>query len=256
MRLRVENISLSFYGLKVIHGLSFEVEKSQVYAVIGPNGAGKTSLINSITGFYKPQEGNIYINDTRVNDLRPHQIAKLGVARFFQNIELFRHLTVLDNILLGRHNYINYGLLSACWYWGKTLRSEVENRKKVEEIIEFLEMEEIRKELVGNLPYGLKKKVELARALAMDPKILFLDEPTSGMNQEEKEDIVRFILNTKRAKNIPIIIVEHDMNVVMDISDRVTVMNFGEKIAEGSPQAIQDNPAVIQAYLGQKRAGQ
>ena len=255
MELKLENISLRFSGLEVIKGFNFHVDELGIYALIGPNGAGKTSVINCIFGFYRPQDGKIFINEILVNNFRPHRIAKLGVARFFQNIELFRNLSALDNILLGRHSQIKYGPLSASWYYGRSRREEIRHRRSVEEIIDFLEMEDIRKELVGNLPYGLKKKVELGRALAMDPKILFLDEPTSGMNQEEKEDIVRFILGIKKFWNIPIIIVEHDMHVVMDISDRVTVMNFGRKIAEGTPENVQSNPAVVEAYLGTKRDG-
>jgi branched-chain amino acid transport system ATP-binding protein len=253
MKLLVENISLSFSGLQVIEDFSFEVGGPTIYSIIGPNGAGKTSVMNCIFGFYRPRRGDIFLDDVRISGLRPHERVKLGLSRLFQHSELFTQLTVLDNVLLGRHIYLDYGPFAAFWHHGRARREEILHRGKVEEIMEFLGIENLRNEFVANLPFGLKKKVELARALAMDPKMLFLDEPTSGMNQEEKEDIVRLILDVKRSRRIPIVFVEHDMNVVMDISDRVTVINFGIKIAEGSPQQIQGDPQVIEAYLGRRR---
>lgn len=253
MKLLVQNISLSFSGLHVIEDFSFEVHEPKIYSIIGPNGAGKTSVMNCIFGFYRPGRGDIFFNDNRIGGLKPHERVRLGLSRLFQHSELFTRLTVLENVLLGRHIYQRYGPLSAFLHYGKARREEIVHRERVEEIMEFLGIENLRRELVANLPFGLKKKVELARALAMEPKMLFLDEPTSGMNQEEKEDIVRLILDAKGSRNIPVVFVEHDMNVVMDISDRVTVINFGRKIAEGPPELIQEDPQVVEAYLGRKR---
>jgi branched-chain amino acid transport system ATP-binding protein len=253
--LTVSNLSLSFGGLQVLSDVGFEVEAGQILAIIGPNGAGKTSILNSINGFYRPEKGSVAYNGRDISNLTPDRRAALGIGRTFQNIALYRGMSVLDNIKLGAHVHLETGLLSALWYWGKAHREEMTLRRRIEEeVIDFLEIESIRKHPVGSLAYGLQKRVELGRALAMRPKILLMDEPVAGMNAEETEDMARFILDIKEERDITIVLIEHDMNVIMDISDRVVVLNFGRKLAEGEPQAVQNHPEVIKAYLGEKKA--
>ncbi len=251
VQMAVENLVLHFGGVAALAGVSLEVYQGEILAIIGPNGAGKTSLLNCVSGLYRPTEGRITFEGEEITRLSPHQIARLGIARTFQNIELFRGMTVLQNLMLGRHIHMRTGLLSGGLFWGRAQREEVEHRRIVEEIIDFLEIEPIRKKVVGSLPYGLQKRVELGRALALEPKILLLDEPMAGMNVEEKEDIARFILDINEERGVTIVLIEHDMGVVMDISDRVVVLDFGRLIAEGSPEEVRNNPLVIQAYLGQ-----
>ncbi len=254
-QLVVEDVFLSFHGVTALAGVSLEVRQSEILAIIGPNGAGKTSLLNCINGRYRPQRGRIlFYNHGREYDLtrmRPHEIAKVGVARTFQNIELFRHMTVLENLMAGAHIHMKSGLLASMLYWGPAQREQVAMRDFVEDIIDFLEIADVRNKPVASLPYGIQKRVELGRALALRPAILLLDEPMAGMNQEEREDMARFILDVYEEYGITVVLIEHDMGVVMDISDRVVVLNFGQKIAEGTPDEIRNNPAVIQAYLGQ-----
>jgi branched-chain amino acid transport system ATP-binding protein len=239
--LEVESLSLAFGGLQALYNVSTKLRGGEIFAIIGPNGAGKTCLLNCISRFYTPKEGEIRFKGKDITRVSTHAIAKLGIARTFQNIELFKGMTVLDNIKLGRHAFLKSGIFSDMLYWGRTRREELKLRREIEEkIIDLLEIEAIRKKVVGTLPYGLQKRVELARALAMQPEVLLLDEPMAGMNLEETEDMARFILNVNQMWDVSIILVEHDMGVVMDISHRVCVLEFGQKIAEGSPREIQD----------------
>lgn len=256
LQLSVENLTLSFGGVTALLNISLQLYQSEILAIIGPNGAGKTSLLNCISGLYHPQEGHIYYytdQDTRhdITALRPYQIAQLGVARSFQNIELFRHMSALNNLMAGAHIHMHTALLPSMFYWGKAQREQIEFRRFVEDIIDLLEIEAIREKPVGELAYGLQKRVELGRALAMKPAVLLLDEPMAGMNSEEKEDMARFILDVNEEHGVTTVLIEHDMGVVMDISDRIVVLNFGQKIGEGSPDEVRQNPQVIQAYLGE-----
>ncbi len=248
--LAVEDVSLSFGGVKAVSDVSFDIRKGEIRAIIGPNGAGKTSMLNVINGFYHPQEGRITFKGQTRTRMRPYEAAEGGIARTFQNVALFRGMTALDNIMAGRSLKMKSGFFWQLLRYGPAMREEVEHRKRVEEIIDFLRIQEIRRTPVGRLPYGLQKRVELGRALAMEPELLLLDEPMAGMNLEEKEDMSRFILDVNDHYGTTIALIEHDMGVVMDLSDRVVVLDHGEKIADGTPDEVSRNQAVIDAYLG------
>lgn len=250
--LTINDLSLTFGGIKALQGINLSVRKGEVYSIIGPNGAGKTSLLNCISGRYQAQNGRIVFNGTDITNMRPNQRCKLGLGRTFQNLALFGHMTVLDNILVGRHHLMRNNFLSGSLYWfSGARREELEHRRHVEEIIDFLEIAHIRNSIAGTLSYGLCKRVELARAMALDPELLLLDEPMAGMNFEEKEDIARYIIDLNEEWGITIAMIEHDMGVVVDISDHVTVLNFGQLIASGLPENVMADPYVRQAYLGE-----
>jgi branched-chain amino acid transport system ATP-binding protein len=253
-----KNLTIQFGGLKALEEISFEVKKGEIYAIIGPNGAGKTTLFNCINGIYHPDRGKIYFKDRSIDGKKPDKIAKLRIARTFQNIELFENMNTMENIMLGRHLYMKTGLFRGAFLWGKRSfagREEAAHRRKVEEIIDFLNLQSARNKLVGGLPYGIQKQIELARALALEPELLLLDEPCAGMNSEEKQDMIFWVKDIQVELGITILLIEHDMTMVMDISDRILALNFGRSITEGTPAEVQKHPEVLRAYLGEETSG-
>ena len=248
--LKISNITLSFGGLNALSNVTLEIEQGLITSIIGPNGAGKTSMLNCISGFYHPTKGKITYGDKDLTHASPHQVSTMGIARAFQNLELFSGLSVLDNLLLARHKKLKYNFLQALLFFGKASQVEAENREYVEGVIDFMELEPYRNKIVGSLSYGVQKRVEVARALTLAPKLILLDEPMAGMNIEEKEDMVRFIMDIQQERNTSVVLVEHDLGVVMDISERIYVLDFGELIGQGAPEEVANNPKVIEAYIG------
>jgi len=253
--IEINSVSLRFGGVQALYDVSISVEQGQIFSLIGPNGAGKSTLFNCLSGLYWPNKGEIFFCEQNITRMKPYEIAKLGLARTFQNIELYQGMNVLENIMLGMHLKLTSGILAAGLYYGKARKEETRHRETAEKIIDFLEIENTRKAYVSQLPYGIQKRVEVGRALAMDPKVILLDEPMAGMNQEEEEDMARFIIDMRDIMGLTILLIEHDMNVVMDISDRVAVLNFGVKTAEGSVEEVRRNKEVIEAYLGEENSG-
>ncbi|TWI58873.1 ABC transporter ATP-binding protein [Halalkalibacter nanhaiisediminis] len=253
--LEVRNVSLQFGGVKALDDVSYHINKGEIFSLIGPNGAGKTSMLNCISGLYRPSNGEIRFEGKNILGMKPYKRTNLGIARAFQNIALFAHMSVLDNLKLGRHILMKSGPLSGGIYWGKAAQEEVYHRRAVEEVIDFLELQEIRHTPVGTLPYGLQKRVEVGRALALEPKLILLDEPMAGMNNAEKEMMARFILDMHELKEMTVVLIEHDLGVVMNLSDHIAVLDFGKQIGFGTPKEIQHNPEVIKAYIGEEEVG-
>ena len=250
----VDHLSISFGGIKALQDISFTMNKGEIFSVIGPNGAGKTTLFNCISGLYKPDQGNIQFKGNSIENKKPDTIARMGIARTFQNIELFSHMSTMENLMAGRHNFMKTGLFRGSFMWGRRSfagREEISHRHKVEEIIDLLDLQSVRNKFVGALPYGTQKQVELGRALALEPELLLLDEPCAGMNSEEKQDMIFWVKDIQDELGVTILLIEHDMKMVMDISEKILVINFGKPIMEGDPEEVQKNPEVLKAYLGE-----